>query len=207
MLRILGRQSSSNVQKLTWLLSELSVEYQREDYGGKFGGLDNPDYLARNPHGLIPTLIDGDFTLWESNSICRYLANQLGATSLYPSSPQSRALCERWMDWQLSTLAPALSPLYIAVMRPPARGQAGLELRPLRERAIQPLRLLNKVLSMQRFVQEDHLTLADICTGIWVHRWFAVLGGDTDLPNLRSWYARLSERDPYRKNVIDVLLE
>jgi glutathione S-transferase len=203
MLRVLGRPSSSNTQKVIWLLAELGVQFTREDYGGKFGRLSTPEYLALNPNGVIPTLIEADFVLWESNSICRYLANRHGATSLYPSAPRDRALCERWMDWQLSTLSPGLAPLYIALIRKPSGEQPAA----LRDRARNALSILDAALAGQRFLQGDHLTLADICNGIWTHRWFALQGNDGGLENLSAWYARLSERVAYRHNVIEVPLE
>ena len=207
MLRVLGRPSSSNAQKVIWLLAELGVPFTREDYGGKFGRLSTAEYLALNPNGVIPTLIEGDFVLWESNSICRYLANRHGATSFYPSAPRDRALCERWMDWQLSTLSPGLAPLYMALIRKPSGEQPAIGLPTLRDRARNALSILDAALAGRRFLQGDHLTLADICNGIWTHRWFALQDNDGGLENLSAWYARLSERVAYRLNVIEVPLE
>ncbi len=207
MLRIPGRESSSNVQKAVWLLGDLGVEHVREDYGGKYGRLKTPDYLALNPNAVVPTLIDGDLILWESNSICRYLANKFQATSLYPPSPGDRALCERWMDWQLSTLSPALAPLYIARVRPGETGADLPDMERLYGRGRATLAILDEALATRLFVQGERLTLADICTGIWTHRWFALAGSDTSLPYLRAWYSRLRERPAYRRSVVEVALE
>ena len=69
MLKILGRNNSSNVQKTLWALGELGLEYTRDDIGGPFGGNRETAYLSMNPNGLVPTLIDGDTILWESNVI------------------------------------------------------------------------------------------------------------------------------------------
>jgi glutathione S-transferase len=105
-LTVLGRHSSSNVQKVLWTLIELGAPYRCEELGGKFGRTFDPSYLALNPNGTVPTVIDGDFVIWESNTVCRYLANRYGETSLYPSAPRHRALCGRIVD-QTTAVSPA----------------------------------------------------------------------------------------------------
>ncbi len=127
MLKIWGRATSSNVQKVLWCCGELDIPFERVDLGGPFGGNQNPEYLALNPNGLVPTVQDGDLVLWESNTICRYLATtrstgvDRGATGrselLYPAAPAARALVERWMDWQLSTLGPPMGALLYGLIR------------------------------------------------------------------------------------------
>ena len=104
MLKILGRNNSSNVQKVLWALGELELEYSRDDVGGPFGGNREADYLVMNPNGLVPTLIDGDTVLWESNVIVRYLARKYAPNSLLPDSLTGLAQAEQWMDWQLSLI-------------------------------------------------------------------------------------------------------
>ena len=104
MLTIWGRNNSINVQKVMWAVGELGLEHERLDVGGSFGKNDTPEYLAMNPNGKVPTVIDGDFVMWESNSILRYLARK-HKSPLYPSEFEERHLVERWMDWQLSVLA------------------------------------------------------------------------------------------------------
>ena len=91
MLRILGKASSINVRKVLWTCEEIGIAYTRAD--------DGPE-LARNPNGLVPVIVDGDFVLWESNSIIRYLANKWAAHALLPREPQPRAEVDRWIDWQ-----------------------------------------------------------------------------------------------------------
>ncbi len=99
MLKIWGRTTSSNVQKVLWCCAELNIPYDRTDWGGPFGGNRDPEYLRLNPNGLVPTVIDGDLVMWESNSICRYLAATRDGESLYPRDPAARTHVERWMDW------------------------------------------------------------------------------------------------------------
>ena len=119
MLKILGRKNSSNVQKVLWCCDELGLAYEREDVGGSFGKNRDPEYLALNPNGLVPTIIDDGFVLWESNSIIRYLAAKHGRGTLYPEDLRARALAERWMDWQLSVLGPAIGPVFWGLIRTP----------------------------------------------------------------------------------------
>lgn len=100
MLEVLGRLSSNNVQKLTWLLDELAVPFHQENVGGRFGKTDSADYLTFNQHGTVPTLLDGKFSLWESNAILRYIAAKFDA-SFYPAQLQERAAVDKWLDWKV----------------------------------------------------------------------------------------------------------
>src|SRR3954452_19610327 len=119
-LTIWGRPNSVNVQKVLWCLAELDVPYERIDAGMQFGRNNEADYLAMNPNGRIPTLVDGDFALWESNAIMRYLCLAHGGeTPLYPSTPRHRAAVERWLDWTLSTVQPIERPLFWGLVRTP----------------------------------------------------------------------------------------
>ena len=117
MLKIWGRATSSNVQKVLWCCGELGIPFERVDVGGPFGGNQDPEYLALNPNGLVPTVQDGELVLWESNTICRYLATTHRAERLYPVAPAGRALVERWMDWQLSTLGAPMGALLYGLIR------------------------------------------------------------------------------------------
>ena len=117
MIKIWGRTDSSNVQKVLWCCGELSLPFERLDWGGKFGGNQDPQYTAMNPNGLVPTIKDGDFVLWESNSIMRYLNAKYGNGKLLPASPEGMANANRWMDWQLSAFNPIIVPLFFATVR------------------------------------------------------------------------------------------
>ena len=121
MIKIWGRANSVNVQKVLWCCDELSLPFERIDAGMQFGRTRDSDYLAMNPNGQIPTLVDGTFVLWESNSILRYLVTEYGAASqLYPDEPKIRASVDRWLDWSLSTLQPADRPVFLCLVRTPA---------------------------------------------------------------------------------------
>ncbi len=119
MLKVLGRATSSNVQKVMWALEELDIAYEREDLGGAFGGLDTPEYIALNPNKVIPTLVDGDQVIWESNTIVRYIAAKHDDGGLWPSDPAARAQADKWMDWQLSTLLMPWINVFFGVYRTP----------------------------------------------------------------------------------------
>lgn len=102
-MKVLGRKTSGNVQKVLFLLEELGTDYSREDYGRQFGNTATDEYLAINPAGKVPSLVDGELTLWESNTILRYLAAKAGSP-LYPDDLAARARIEPWMDWLLASL-------------------------------------------------------------------------------------------------------
>ncbi len=120
-MKIWGRTTSSNVQKVMWGIGEMGLEYERIDIGGPFGKNREPAYLAMNPNGLVPTLEeDGGFLLWESNSILRYLAAKHQSAALEPKDLRTRALAHKWMDWQLSVLGPAITPVFWGLVRTPA---------------------------------------------------------------------------------------
>jgi glutathione S-transferase len=119
-ITIWGRANSVNVQKVLWCLRELDLIYERIDAGMAFGKNGEPEYLAMNPNGRVPTLVDGDFVLWESNSIMRYLVRAYRPQStLYPQAPKVRAGVDRWLDWTLSTLQPVDRPVFWALVRTP----------------------------------------------------------------------------------------
>ena len=119
MLKVWGRKTSSNVQKVMWAIGELGLEHERVDIGGPFGRNKEPAYLAINPNGLVPTLEDGDLIIWESNTIVRYLAGRHGAGSLEPADPGTRARASQWMDWQLTVVAPAIFGAFWGLIRTP----------------------------------------------------------------------------------------
>ena len=121
MLRIWGRKNSSNVRKALWIAEELGLAYESINAGGAFGINDQPEYLAKNPNGVVPMIEDGDFVLWESNAIVRYLAAQYAPDSaLFPSDPKARAQADKWMDWTTSTLAGPFRSVFWGVVRTPA---------------------------------------------------------------------------------------
>ncbi len=129
MIRIWGRLNSVNVQKVVFAAREAGVAFERIEAGGPFGIVKTPEYQAKNPNGLIPLLEDGDFVLWESNAIVRYLCAKYAHATLYPEPLAARADADRWMDWQATTLQPAMGPAFMQLIRAPAaeRNTAAIE--------------------------------------------------------------------------------
>jgi glutathione S-transferase len=201
-LTIYGRTNSVNVQKVLWCLAELAVPYTRVDAGLEHGKNSEPWYLALNPNGRVPLLTDGSFSLWESNTIVRYLAIKHGLGNLCPSSPEHRALAERWMDWQLSTLVGPVSIVFQNLIRRPAaeRDAAAIE-RNLHE-ANRALAMLDAHLAAQPYVAGDTFTMGDIPVGTTAHRWLEIPGIERPaFAAVRAWRARLAERPAFRRHV------
>lgn len=207
MLKIWGRGTSSNVQKVVWLADELALPYERIDIGGPFGGNQAPAYRAMNPNGLIPTIQDGEFTLWESNTICRYLANRHQAHALYPTDFQARADVERWMDWSTSAVAPSLHAGFWGLIRTPEAERDLSAIRASAEKSTQVLSILDAVLADRPWICGDQLTLAEITLGMHVYRWlhlpWAQAGQQPPpLPHLARWHDRLAARPAYQRVVM-----
>ena len=187
MLHLWGRLSSINVRKVVLCAQVLGIDLPRSDAGLAFGVVDTPDFRAANPNGLVPLLRDGDFTLWESNAIVRYLCAREG--KLYPSDLQQRFNAERWMDWQQTTLNPAGSPGFKQWIRvAPAQRDAGVIAQSVA--ATEPLfAMLDDHLSRQAFMAGDALTMADIPIACEVHRWWGLPQPRPAWPHLERWYA------------------
>lgn len=200
MLKILGRVSSINVRKVLWCLDELGLAYEREDWGAGFRSAQSAEYLQWNPNGQIPVLLDGDFVLWESNSILRYLANAQGGEALYPAAPRERAQVDQWLDWQASELNPAWSYAYLALVKqqPPEPD---------------PQRLAESVAAWNGRVAvlEAHLaqhgpyvagatfSLADIVLGLSLHRWRSTPLERIAAPAVDAYLERLATRPAWAR--------
>ncbi|MDP2251022.1 MAG: glutathione S-transferase [Hydrogenophaga sp.] len=187
MLHLWGRLSSINVRKVVLCAQVLGVELPRSDAGLAFGVVDTPDFRSNNPNGLVPLLRDGDFTLWESNAIVRYLCAREG--KLYPTDLQQRFNAERWMDWQQTTLNPAGSPGFKQWIRvAPTQRDAGVIAQSVA--ATEPLfTMLDTYLSRQAFMAGSALTMADIPIACEVHRWWGLPQARPPWPHLERWYA------------------
>jgi glutathione S-transferase len=205
MLRIWGRSNSSNVIKVLWLCDELGIPYERIDAGGAFGRTREPDYLAKNPNALVPTIEEPDgYALWESNTILRYLCatRAPGGTPLHPAAPRGRADVERWMDWQLSAMSRPITTIFFTYVRIPEPERDWPATAAARDEAERLWGILDARLRGRDFVCGADLTLADIALGIFVHRWFVLPIERAEQPELRRWYERLQQREPYRRHIM-----
>ena len=202
MLTVWGRTNSVNVQKVMWAVAELGLEHERVDVGGAFGGLDTPEYGAMNPNRKIPTLKDGDVVAWESNACVRYLAGRYGLGSLCPEDPARRALADAWMDWQLGTLLPDLSPIFWNLIRTP-EGQRDMgAVQAAAGRIARTWQILDDHLAGRRFVAGDELTVGDIPVGCAYWRYINLDVERPGLPNCEVWFRALKEREGYRRHVM-----
>ncbi|RVQ68977.1 glutathione S-transferase [Croceicoccus ponticola] len=192
---IWGRLNSHNVKKVVWLAEEMALPYIRRDVGGPFG-MDTA-YLAKNPNALIPTIDDGDLTLWESNAILRYLAAQYGGERWWNSDPATRALGDRWMDWHF-TYADNQRPAFVSLVRKPEPERDAIVIEQAVGGCAALLAVLEEHLSGHDWLSGDDFGIGDIPMGCYIHTWFALPIERPPFPAIRRWYERLLARPPYR---------
>jgi len=204
-IQLLGKPTSINVRKVLWLALELAEPVDLQPWGSGLRDTQAPDFLALNPNGLVPVLVEpgpqGDFVLWESNTICRYLAARHARTDLLPAAPGQRAAVEQWMDWQATELNTAWRYAFMArVRQSPAHTD---------EAAVQAsvaawnrhMQILDAQLARTgAFVAGEHFTLADIVLGLSAVRWQRMPMVRPALPAVAAWQARLAQRAGYREH-------
>ena len=203
MLKIWGRRNSANVQKVLWCCAELGLEYEREDAGGAFGRIRDPDMLARNPNARVPTVEHDGLVLWESNVVVRYLAAVHDPGGLWPEDPRVRAEAERWMDWQQTTAAAPMTTIFWGLVREPGRIGAG-EIAAAAEQAAGAWRIADDRLREREWLAGDRFTMADIPLGVFARRWFELEVDRPGLPGLEAWYARLRARPAFAEQALAV---
>jgi glutathione S-transferase len=203
MRRILwGRSTSSNVMKVIWTLEELKLPYERIDVGGPFGKTDTPDYRAMNPTGLVPTLQEDNFTLWESNAIMRYLCNAHAPEStLWPRDQHARANVDRWLDAQQTVMNRPHGVVFINLVRTPPEKRDHAAISQAIQDAARAYGMIAAHLAKHPFIAGEHLTLCDIAWGVHVHRWFVMEFDRPHIPHLREWYDRLLTRPVYKEHI------
>jgi glutathione S-transferase len=206
MIRVWGRINSSNVMKVLWLLGELGVTYERIDAGGSFGRTNTPAYRAMNPLGLVPTLEDDAFTLFESNAILRYLCNsQTCGAAFYATEPRARGIVDAWLDLQQTALTQPQAAVFLGLIRtaPEHRDHAAISAAVTQAGAV--WNLLESRLARQPYIAGDQLSIADIAFGVHAHRWFVMPIARPDSPCLHDWYHRLLQRPAYATHVAQPL--
>ena len=206
MLKLWGRTSSINVQKVLWTLTEIGLPFERVDAGLSFGGVNDPWYRAMNPNGRVPTIDDDGFVLWESNSIVRYLASKHGAGTLLPDNLQTRADADRWMDWATSTINPLMSPLFWGLIRTAPEKRNADELETLRVKMEDLMGILDAQLATRTFVAGDAFTMGDIPVGCFAQRWLALPIQHAEHPNLLRWLERMADRPGFLVHVKQIVL-
>jgi glutathione S-transferase len=202
MMRLWGRASSINVQKVLWCLRELDFEegkdFERIDAGLHFGKNRTPEFLKLNPNGLVPMLEDGDLALWESNTIMRYLIRQYDQANRFPKDIANQYNSEKWLDWQVGTLWPILRPPFVGLTRVPENERNYENIKKCYQDANASLALLDQVLANQTFCAGEQFHIGDIALALSVHRWNLLYeafpektGPRADLKNIRRWLEQL----------------
>jgi glutathione S-transferase len=171
MLRILGRRSSINVRKALWAAAEAEVAFAHEDEWAGARDTHSPNFLALNPNGLVPVLVTDEGVLWESNTICRFLAAIADRKDLLPDVPFARAEVEKWMDWQATELNTAWRPAFMALVRNSPHAEPAMVQRSIEEWNALMLLLDERLRETNAYVTGPNFTLADVVLGLSVQRW------------------------------------
>lgn len=203
MLKIWGRDNSSNVRKARWISEELGLPYEHIPAGGTFGITNDAAYRAMNPNGLVPCIEDDGLIMWESNAIVRYLAAKHG--KFWPSDPAVRAVGDKWMDWANGTFHPALRDAFIGLVRTPPekRNQAAIEASA--QNSARVLAMVDAALARQPYLSGEEFAMGDIPLGSYVYGWYSLPIERPVLSHLDAWYERLKLRPAYRKAVMTPL--
>ena len=205
MLKIHGRANSVNVQKALWAADECGVAYERTDVGGPFGVNDQPWFRAMNPNGVVPTIDDDGYVLWESNAIVRYLCASHAAGTLWPTDPMARGEADRWMDWHATTVMVGMTTLFWGLIRTPPEKRDGAAIDAARPATAAIWARLDAHLATRPYVAGAEFTMGDIPIGAVCYRWLNLPFRRDDLPrlpHLQAWYERLVLRPGYRKHVM-----
>ena len=203
MMTVLGRRSSFNVQKVTWLLDELDYPHRHIELGGAFGGLDTPEFRLMNPHGKVPVLKDGDHVVWESHAILRYLAARYGGEAWWSDDPRIRSKADQWVDWSQTVLQNSfINGVFWGFYRTPEAERDETAIARSVEDCAAHFRLIDTILGQSPYMLGEALSLADIPIGTHLYRYFELDIERPDIPNVAAYYERLQARPGYVKNVM-----
>lgn len=200
MLKIWGRTNSINVQKVLWCCGELGLEHRRIDAGMHFGVNNTPEYKAMNPNGLVPTIDDDSFILWESHAIVRYLARKPGTGKLWPSDGHIAADADRWMEWYSTTLWVNLRPIFWNLVRVSPDKRNMTEVEENRPKLAANLSIVDAQLAGRDYIAGSSFTMGDIPLGVAAYRWFNLPLERPALANLQRWYQRICERPAFKQH-------
>jgi len=199
-MKMWGRNTSSNVQKAMWAVGELKLPCERIDVGGAYGKTKGPFYLAMNPNSLVPTLEEDDgFTLWESNSVVRYLSAKHGGT-LEPKEAKTRAKANQWMDWQLSVIGPAITPVFWGLIRTPPEKRDQTAIDNGKTKTTAAAQIMDEQLGKTRFMADDAFTYGDIPVGVMVRRYMELVPERPKMANLERWFGEISARPAFKEH-------
>jgi len=205
MLKIWGRKNSTNVRKALWAAEDAGVQYEALNAGGAFGLVNEPEFRAKNPNGVVPMIEDGDFVLWESNTIVRYLSARYAPALLYPEDLQARASAEKWMDWTTASFATPFRTVFWGVLRTPADQQDWVQINGAIKVIQELLVVVDEALGKQQYLSGDEFGMGDIPLGSFIYAWFEMPIERASMPHLEAWYGRLKARPAYQAAVMTAL--
>lgn len=200
MITVWGRERGLCVKKVLWCLEDLGLKFDRIDAGRQYGVTNTEEYLKMNRNGLVPTLVDDGYVLWESNTIMRYLAMTYGSQSLYPlSDAKQHAEVNRWLDWSTGALWPDIVPLFTSLIRTAPEKRDMNSVRTQSARLMKNWAIADEYLAGKKFIAGDEFTIADIALGVLAQTYDTFeIDGKPVLPNFDKWYERISERPGFK---------
>ncbi len=199
MLKIWGRPNSVNVRKVLWCCDELGLPFERIDAGMQFGVVNTPEYRKLNPNGLVPTIEDDGFVLWESHAIVRYLAAGHGAGTLWPADLRVRADADRWMDWAGGTFSAVFRPVFWGLVRTPPEKRDMKAIDEGAKKCAELAAYVDAALAGRQYIAGESLTMGDIPLGCHLHLWLKLPLERPAYGNLAAWHRRLLERPAFDK--------
>lgn len=195
MSRLLGRTTSINVRKVLWTLAEVGEPFTHEaQWATPDASPRTPAFLNLNPNGLVPVYEDEHVVLWQSNTLCRYLARKHDRPDLLPTDTAAAATVEMWMDWQATELNNAWTYAFMALVR----GADGYGDARMIEDSIDRWTGMMQVFdarlaATERYAAGATFTVADIVLGLSAHRYFSTPLKHAPLPAVRLWMQRLTD--------------
>ncbi|PPR77913.1 MAG: Glutathione S-transferase GstB [Alphaproteobacteria bacterium MarineAlpha2_Bin1] len=205
MLKIWGRDTSSNVQKVLWICHELNINFERVDVGGPFGGLDNIEFVKLNPHSKIPVINDNGYVLYESHAILRYLNSKYGKNRFSSDDVKEQSIIDKYMDWVHTELSAYMIPVLIGLIRTPEEKRNFEVINENNLKSENLWEILNFHLNDNKWISRNNFSLADICCGVWAWRRYNLDTRKKDLKNIDRWFKELKQRDSFIKIVMKPL--
>ena len=200
MLKIWGRKNSINVQKVLWCCAELGLPFERIDAGLQFGVNNTPEYRAKNPNGLVPTIEDDGFVLWESHAIVRYLARQHGMGKLWPADAKVAADADRWMEWYSTTLWNSMRPVFWNLVRVAPEKRNMAEVAEHHGKLKDYFGIVDAALAGKAYIAGPAFSMGDIPLGVAAFRWYNLPLERPSHAHLEAWYRRICERPAFREH-------